>query len=513
MQSVNPNSLFGMLTDQNPPPSSDSIWGLKPQMGRFLSSDKASLEGQSTFANIFLQLQAGAPNDQANSLDAYRLASSLDGNKLPAEGQDLPLLDHLSHDLITNTITNESVKSTQFELSAQTGEERDGLDELISVEQIDEAQNIASHLDSEHRANIENRLNKNLELARDVTTPLETSQVSGETVVSSQIRLDAESLEKQDKSNPSEAVENEAAPELVAAYAHPLSGLDANLIKNKAPLKTTAQDYSLKGTKGGINSSSLPLNLRPQAGTQLSEALLADENVVDEQTLSGIKSATLSVSDLKSESMGAVNNLNQLPSQSMQSLNVQAGQIQSFTSLQMDANAAAELEQSIEQAEGEVELNMNEQLNKLSNKQDSLYLGKQSQLWGKQLGEHITTLIKQDVQEAKIHLDPPELGSLEIKLQVQHQEAKVQIQVSQPQVREVLEQQSARLREALAQEGMSLSGFDVSSGNQNQTGQQAQEQGSLFAQDELSGLEGESESSNTQMKAASVSVSLVDTFA
>lgn len=500
MQSASPNSLFGMLTDQKQASSSDAIWGIKPQMGRFLSSDPVDSESPSAFTNIFLQLQAGVSDDQAKALETYRLASVNDGNALPVEGQSLPLLNNLSHDLMADSLTDETNESAQFELSVQTGENEDGLNEIISAEQIGQAQSIAS------------QLNKNVELnsqsdKEGSSIGLQASSLSSDAAADTQIPLEAS--ENQSKVGLDENVADESASEFAAAYAHPLSGLDLN-VKNKAPLKISTQDYSLKGAKAGL---SLPLNLRPQAGTQLQESISTDENALDDPTLSAIKGTTLSVNDLKSDSTGALSNLNQLQSQSMQSLNVQAGQIQNSASLQMDANAKSELEQSIEQAEGEAELSVNEQINKLSNKQDSLYLGKQSQLWGKQLGDHITTLIKQDVQEAKIHLDPPELGSLEIKLQVQNQEAKVQIQVSQPQVRDVLEQQSARLREALAQEGMNLSGFDVSSGNQQQTGQQAQEQGSLFGEGELSGLEGESESSNAQMKATSVSVSLVDTFA
>lgn len=518
MQSVSPNSLFSMLTDQNQASSIDSIWGIKPQMGRFLSSDKANPDSPSTFANIFLQLQAGVSDDQAKALEAYGLASDANGNALPVAGQKLPVLN----DLMTTNLADQLVEPVAFELSVQTGEDEGDLDGFINVEQIDEAQNIASHLNIERCTSVENRTNIETHLngVAGATSPndaaaiaaLQTPQTGDEKLVDPQIRLDVKTLEKQDKINLNEIVEEEADPAFAVVYAHPLSNLDEKTVKNKSVNSSLLADSKIHSD--GINRSSLPLNLQPQAGTQLQEPVLVDENTVDDQALSGIKGASLPVNDLKSDSMGALSNLNQLQQpQSMQSLNVQAGQIQSSATLQLDANATAELERSIEQAEGEAELSVNEQINKLSNKQDSLYLGKQSQLWGKQLGNHITTLIKQDVQEAKIHLDPPELGSLEIKLQVQHQEAKVQIQVSQPQVRDVLEQQSARLREALAQEGMSLSGFDVSSGNQQQTGQQAQEQGALFGDGELSQLEGESESSNSKVKVTSVSVSLVDTFA
>ncbi len=196
--------------------------------------------------------------------------------------------------------------------------------------------------------------------------------------------------------------------------------------------------------------------------------------------------------------------------------NLQAAQINVAAALDSTENTEKKLPKSELKSHKE-EPSMNAKLGKALIQDNSLYLGKQSQNWGKQLGSHITTLIKQDVQEAKIHLDPPELGSLEIKLQVQHQEARIQIHASHVQVRDVLEQQAFRLRENLAQEGMNLSGFDVSSGSKEQQ-QSAQEDndasGSNFNQGENSALTDTGEHlTHNAHTAKAQSLNLLDTFA
>jgi flagellar hook-length control protein FliK len=109
---------------------------------------------------------------------------------------------------------------------------------------------------------------------------------------------------------------------------------------------------------------------------------------------------------------------------------------------------------------GEVET----KLNTLERKQDdqTLKLSKGQQAWGDALTARITMNAAQDIKQVTIHLDPPELGTLELKLQVKDdQQTLVQVNVQHPQVKEALESSAHRLREMLADQGLELSEFDV----------------------------------------------------
>jgi flagellar hook-length control protein FliK len=83
-------------------------------------------------------------------------------------------------------------------------------------------------------------------------------------------------------------------------------------------------------------------------------------------------------------------------------------------------------------------------------------------------------MVSKEIRHAFIRLDPPELGALEIRVQVHHDQTQVHIVTQSALVREALESQSARLREAMAEQGMNLSNLDVSD---QQPQQQSQERG------------------------------------
>ncbi|MGL5007950.1 MAG: flagellar hook-length control protein FliK [Plesiomonas sp.] len=85
------------------------------------------------------------------------------------------------------------------------------------------------------------------------------------------------------------------------------------------------------------------------------------------------------------------------------------------------------------------------------------------------LHEQVQFLLNRKLDTVEIRLDPPELGNLQIKLQINQDQAQVGITVHNTQARELLEQTLPRLREMLAQQGILL--------GQTQIQQQAQGQG------------------------------------
>ncbi|MFT4765328.1 MAG: flagellar hook-length control protein FliK, partial [Oleispira sp.] len=136
----------------------------------------------------------------------------------------------------------------------------------------------------------------------------------------------------------------------------------------------------------------------------------------------------------------------------------------------------------IEKSEAEAKLTT------LERKQDdqTLKLSKGQQAWGDAITERITMNAAKDIKQVTIHLDPPELGSLELKLQIKDdQQTHVQVQVQNPQVKEALESSAHRLREMLANQGLELSEFDVQadSGRGEQSAFGANEQGQGQSQD------------------------------
>jgi flagellar hook-length control protein FliK len=67
-----------------------------------------------------------------------------------------------------------------------------------------------------------------------------------------------------------------------------------------------------------------------------------------------------------------------------------------------------------------------------------------------------------DAQVAELHINPPDLGPVEVRLHLSGDEASVQFTSAHAEVRSAIESSIARLREAMAQAGIQLGDASVS---------------------------------------------------
>jgi hypothetical protein len=79
----------------------------------------------------------------------------------------------------------------------------------------------------------------------------------------------------------------------------------------------------------------------------------------------------------------------------------------------------------------------------------------------------IQWMLQRDTGEARLRLDPPELGSIEIRLSVRDDKAVVQLTAYNATTRDALEGSLPRLRELLADVGLNLAGATVSDHRQS----------------------------------------------
>ncbi|WP_067516385.1 flagellar hook-length control protein FliK [Endozoicomonas ascidiicola] len=100
--------------------------------------------------------------------------------------------------------------------------------------------------------------------------------------------------------------------------------------------------------------------------------------------------------------------------------------------------------------------------------------------WSNALGQRLMTLVGDKVKEAHIRLDPPELGQLGIKVTVEDDHLKIRFASALPQVREMLEGQSERLRAAF--DGSSFARVDIDV-RQQQAGREGHQPSDAFTAD------------------------------
>jgi len=100
--------------------------------------------------------------------------------------------------------------------------------------------------------------------------------------------------------------------------------------------------------------------------------------------------------------------------------------------------------------------------------------------WNQSVGERLQWMVGQNLQSADIRLDPPELGSLEVRIQIHKDHASITFAAPNPQVRDALESAVPRLREMMNDIGLSLGDVNVSQESFTQ-GQQADEDAAATA--------------------------------
>lgn len=92
--------------------------------------------------------------------------------------------------------------------------------------------------------------------------------------------------------------------------------------------------------------------------------------------------------------------------------------------------------------------------------------------WGDKVMGKLTWLTANKMSVAEIHLTPPDMGPMEVRVQVQQDQTSITVHAANPVVRDQLELHSHRLRDMLGEQGLNLEKFDVADSSQQQTGEQ-----------------------------------------
>lgn len=93
----------------------------------------------------------------------------------------------------------------------------------------------------------------------------------------------------------------------------------------------------------------------------------------------------------------------------------------------------------------------------------------------KMLQERVSSMLSINNKEAEIRLDPPEMGSMQIRIRSDAEQAQINFVVQNQQAKEALEQSLPRLRELLMQQGLELGESSISYGDSSPEQSEQQE--------------------------------------
>ncbi|KOO14081.1 flagellar hook-length control protein FliK [Vibrio xuii] len=165
--------------------------------------------------------------------------------------------------------------------------------------------------------------------------------------------------------------------------------------------------------------------------------------------------------------------------------NVAISQEQALLKAAMGAKAAGTIGQLAKNGEGQQasqESGFAQQLSQAAGAQGTQSLGQaraeqiaaqaplqlSREMASEQVAERVQMMMSKNLKNIDIRLDPPELGRMQIRMNMNGDAATVHFTVANQQARDVIEQSMPRLREMLAQQGVQLNDSSV----QQQAGQQ-----------------------------------------
>lgn len=88
--------------------------------------------------------------------------------------------------------------------------------------------------------------------------------------------------------------------------------------------------------------------------------------------------------------------------------------------------------------------------------------------WDQALGQKVVWMVAGDQQSASLTLNPPDLGPLQVVINVSNSQANATFTAAQPEVRQALEAALPKLRDMLGEAGIQLGQASVNSGSPNQ---------------------------------------------
>ncbi len=161
------------------------------------------------------------------------------------------------------------------------------------------------------------------------------------------------------------------------------------------------------------------------------------------------------------------------------------------TMAELDIDVDIDAESTIKETIRFSDIQLKENQSSLKTYTTSVEVPVSQSAWGEKINDKIVWLANQKIQYAEIHINPQELGPVEVKINVQNDQATVTFNSQHQGVRELLEMNVSRLRDMMSENGVDLAHVDVSDQSSQQQSQEESASGSLADGNDDQSLEGQ----------------------
>jgi flagellar hook-length control protein FliK len=184
-------------------------------------------------------------------------------------------------------------------------------------------------------------------------------------------------------------------------------------------------------------------------------------------SIKGLIAEAMSNAEINADTV-SMQQVSQISSQLSQTLGLTDALRSTLFETPINAVQSARTELGSSELASQTETNKQTQLNQILDKPANITRPEGQN----QFAEKIRWIVNARNSFAEIRLDPPDLGSVQVKVSTVGESATVNFVVQSQQARDALEHAAPRLRELLAQQGIELGQSSVQQDNQQQQGQQ-----------------------------------------
>lgn len=267
---------------------------------------------------------------------------------------------------------------------------------------------------------------------------------------------------------------------------------DSSKVSDKAALAANV----LNQVSAGETKETAKIEPATKVTNQAFAAMTAKQLVGEDKASTTKSDADIMVENMKKAESGAESELALMTNADKKPVNIQRNTVmpqhiadtQTATINSAIANSAARSEESFESAINQLTRNTvqtQKSITALNTETIAIY----RKDFAEQVKDKVMVMINQKIQQVDIQLDPPELGNVHVRVNLQNEQAAVQFVVQNQQAKDALEQNIAKLRDMMAENGVDVGDANI---EQRQPGDQQGNETSadLAAQEGDSGEQG-----------------------
>ncbi|GAA0815627.1 hypothetical protein GCM10009111_14210 [Colwellia asteriadis] len=449
------------ITTPSTASTDEAVGADKDQIVNYQASTEHKLKA---FINQNTDVQSIANNSSTTTANLMSYQQAVSVNKLAGENDKaLPLSENIS-ELLEEHEQDVAFNANRFVTGkAQPEDTKPTLGSQVPVTPTNTAKDaplITSPANEPVSKNIEAMQLSSKEVTSDSELALKSQQTSSLITENTSKILNGKAVGTQFE----ESTQNKelVSSKVAEAIKQELNGQPQNQVQSQVKNNANQVEPKSQQTKQSTINSNLAETLKTQnqiAAQESEENSAADDLNVEKQAVE----AELMLTGKGSEPVVAKSEGSQVANPQVRSINDSASHV---TQIRHESQAYNAHESAMKMDQSVTSEVIQTQKHNVQLQQETIAIFRKD--FAEAVKDKVMLVISQKLQQFDITLDPPEFGNMQVRVNLQGEQASVNFVVQNQQAKDALEQNMHKLKDMLAEQGVDVGGADVQQQNKNQ---------------------------------------------